>query len=659
MQTVVDRVGLALVTLLLLGTVALAADPAEAKGIAIRGPHVDDKARYQVEDGGPVVTVDVERLPAIRFPDARGTIHLASPLRVHQVGADSETIWVSSLEDGRLLATARRDLPGAEAPADTSQFSISYSPLGAPAHCLTAVHQAVLVDDGPSGLPEPCRLATGDDGPALELDTSGHLSELSNDVVSWTGGPTRVTWDATSSFPAGIAFRSNGHTLQWTRIQAISSAQPFPKPDGLQPAPEIQQSAAVPWRIEDADVAHPFRLSTAYKWATIDPAFAKFQQWNRTQASTRLVHADLAVRPLQQGAELTWTIVVQGEDSHAILTPKAGIVGMSGAPVWRDFTTLLNPVRTTTIEDGEWVPGAGHFEGTPLPTLATLQKQWNAAFGDASLAVNAWGIDVAQLKGAQAGVALVTLRFDRAEWETIAHNPAMTGMVERATLVLDEGGHLLQADVTASHDWLGGGMQAHATEDQAYLLAGAQRGFMLSPKEGAEAAALLAAVLLAWRFLRTTAPVLALFARRSGEAPMRTRILGIIRENPGIHFAGLVRQAGASNGTTTFHLQVLRKRGVIRAEAHGGYTCFFTADSPALRIDMVAAVKAQGAQAIVEALQSVDKLTRADLQRATGLSGGTVGYHVKRMTHAGILEVAGRAYALSPAGRLLTDRGFQ
>src|SRR5882762_8990173 len=61
---------------------------------------------------------------------------------------------------------------------------------------------------------------------------------------------------------------------------------------------------------------------------------------------------------------------------------------------------------------------------------------------------------------------------------------------------------------------------------------------------------------------------------------VRGRLCQVIRENPGIHFAELRRQAGFANGSTSHHLRILEQGGYLRVVIDGGKTRFYTADRP-------------------------------------------------------------------------------
>jgi len=145
------------------------------------------------------------------------------------------------------------------------------------------------------------------------------------------------------------------------------------------------------------------------------------------------------------------------------------------------------------------------------------------------------------------------------------------------------------------------------------------------------AVALLLATLLAvlWRY-RGGAVVL--FSRlRSSDLlghPLRAQVLEALGAQPGLNAVELARRIGCSRRAMTYHLDVLRLAGLVRARQEGGNVAYFDARQempPAAwtTADRVLATLAEG------------PASAAEIQRRLQLSKQLVSHHLRRLAREG------------------------
>jgi predicted transcriptional regulator len=128
----------------------------------------------------------------------------------------------------------------------------------------------------------------------------------------------------------------------------------------------------------------------------------------------------------------------------------------------------------------------------------------------------------------------------------------------------------------------------------------------------------------------------ALPSHRSGLAQT---LSNVVRQQPGIHFRGLQSAASvASLGQLRYHVDQLKRDGVLVEVKDGGFTRFFLAGAqdPALRIALAhfaRPVPRRIAQHLLE-----EPLSWSDLRARLGCADSTLGYHLNRMGALGDVE---------------------
>src|SRR5688572_5302592 len=145
-------------------------------------------------------------------------------------------------------------------------------------------------------------------------------------------------------------------------------------------------------------------------------------------------------------------------------------------------------------------------------------------------------------------------------------------------------------------------------------------------------------------------------ARRPGVLPTRgvgATLLRIIREQPGVHFRALGREAGlTSSGQLRHHLDRLADLGAIAEVKDGRFSRFFAGgheEDPRLRQRQ--ARLSRPVPNLIARLLGDRPMSRTELRRRLGCADSTLGYHLNRLVQVGDIQRRigpnGHEYALS------------
>lgn len=144
-------------------------------------------------------------------------------------------------------------------------------------------------------------------------------------------------------------------------------------------------------------------------------------------------------------------------------------------------------------------------------------------------------------------------------------------------------------------------------------------------------------------------------ARRPGVLPTRgvgATLLRLIREQPGIHFRALGREAGlTSSGQLRHHLDRLADLGAIAEVKDGRFSRFFAGGDEDPRLRLRQARFSRPVPNLIARLLSDRPMSRTELRRRLGCADSTLGYHLNRLLIVGDLQRRigpnGHEYALT------------
>ena len=132
----------------------------------------------------------------------------------------------------------------------------------------------------------------------------------------------------------------------------------------------------------------------------------------------------------------------------------------------------------------------------------------------------------------------------------------------------------------------------------------------------------------------------------------RAQICVEVDRHAGIHFRGLARATGFSAGQLRYHVDRLRRMGVLLEVRDGGYTRFFLAARHEPRmLPALAAFQRRLPREIATLLAELGPLGRGELRRALGCADSTLSFHLVHLLRAGLVVREGRGaqhhYALA------------
>jgi hypothetical protein len=144
-------------------------------------------------------------------------------------------------------------------------------------------------------------------------------------------------------------------------------------------------------------------------------------------------------------------------------------------------------------------------------------------------------------------------------------------------------------------------------------------------------------------------------ARRPGVLPTHgvgANLLRIVREQPGIHFRALGRQAGlTSSGQLRHHLDRLADLGAIAEVKDGRFSRFFAGGEEDPHQRARQARLSRPVPNLIARLLADRPMSRTELRRRLGCADSTLGYHLNRLVQVGDIQrrigPGGHEYVLS------------
>lgn len=120
---------------------------------------------------------------------------------------------------------------------------------------------------------------------------------------------------------------------------------------------------------------------------------------------------------------------------------------------------------------------------------------------------------------------------------------------------------------------------------------------------------------------------------------VRQRIVACVLENPGLHLRALAERLALPVSTMEYHSYQLVKTGHLATRETGGFKAFYPAKGMDRRDkDVLYLVRQDGPRRVCAHLLLNPGATPKDLKAATGLSGPTLTFHLKKLAAAGLLH---------------------
>jgi predicted transcriptional regulator len=115
-------------------------------------------------------------------------------------------------------------------------------------------------------------------------------------------------------------------------------------------------------------------------------------------------------------------------------------------------------------------------------------------------------------------------------------------------------------------------------------------------------------------------------------------LLDLVRQVPGIHLREAQRRAGLGIGATVYNLRKLVSLGLVERLRQGKFVRYYNPDMPSLDAAILSALHLSSQRRILLALLTSPDLTARGLAIGMKLSKSTVGWHLRRLESAGLIE---------------------
>lgn len=123
------------------------------------------------------------------------------------------------------------------------------------------------------------------------------------------------------------------------------------------------------------------------------------------------------------------------------------------------------------------------------------------------------------------------------------------------------------------------------------------------------------------------------------DLPTRRRIFDFVREHPGASARTVQRGTALGWGETAYHLDQMRRAGLLHRERGGRRDFYFPADMLPIDRQLLLSMQSAVERAILVELARVPGRTFQELVGRVGTGKSTVAFHLKFLVALGIVEV--------------------
>lgn len=121
------------------------------------------------------------------------------------------------------------------------------------------------------------------------------------------------------------------------------------------------------------------------------------------------------------------------------------------------------------------------------------------------------------------------------------------------------------------------------------------------------------------------------------ELESRRVIYRAVRDSPGIHFRGLLRELDYAQGTLQYHLGWLVDEGLVQADDDGEYTRYYPAEFEPADRAVMNALRREYSRRIVAVLAAEGPATTSALADRLGRAPSTISWHLSKLNEAGVV----------------------
>jgi hypothetical protein len=435
----------------------------------------------------------------------------------------------------------------------------------------------------------------------------------------------------------------------------------------LEPAlPPIRETSWTEAWPDDSDLDHPFPVSVAMTKALEDLTYDDVRQFMGENPGAYLSGLSYDREENDDGIDRQWRITLWGEGTNEMVfwatmsTPP----NQDEAGALDGESNQLSTYKFTTASPA----GAPSHDGEPKPETFR-------SFGDLVNWLDAFSGDLQEKeiepgfwwrKDCFQGSCNDFMRISRDTWDqstvpsSIPADPTSPELgsfyLQASTLIMRD--WVPQAAYSYSGDYAWGvaalKQQPPTSPEEAKPWSGTDStradAFAWTPPTTAVAGASIGIAILSglayffWPILKQGV-FFGLFSRLKQptllDHPGRSSIHDAVEAEPGIRFSALAAQTNMANGTLRHHLDILCNSGVMLRRENGGVTCYFAPkDATPEAVALASTVQSDGARTILDYIKGNPQCTARIIAEATGLAVGTVGYHVKKLRDAGVIDSA-------------------
>jgi len=125
---------------------------------------------------------------------------------------------------------------------------------------------------------------------------------------------------------------------------------------------------------------------------------------------------------------------------------------------------------------------------------------------------------------------------------------------------------------------------------------------------------------------------------------IKSMILKIIKDNPGIRYRELLRSLGTVNGILSYHLYMLENEEAIRVEKQGGMTRYYPNSIDKREARIIGMLRIPMVRRIIDFMLVNDGCSLEDIALHVNRSKSTISWHMKRLAEEGIITKYNNLY---------------
>ncbi len=133
---------------------------------------------------------------------------------------------------------------------------------------------------------------------------------------------------------------------------------------------------------------------------------------------------------------------------------------------------------------------------------------------------------------------------------------------------------------------------------------------------------------------------------------IRSMILKVIKDNPGIRYRELLRSLGTVNGVLSYHLYMLEHEEVIMVKRQGGMTRYYPKSIDERESRILGMLRIPIVRRIVDLMLVNDRCTLDDIALYVNRSKSTILWHMKRLVNEDIVTKNGNLYYIKDKGMI-------